>query len=160
MNLGSTILHGKLMMWRRTTTNQLWILQCLLHHLNDISLNLNKLYIYSIVEFTLNDDISSCKTITYKQLLPTSSSSAAAGGSLGVTQKAMTFGLGQTGHPEVTTDYHRGPRRRSSHVEQFVVIDAQCIFVACVYVAAQNANFSVAVTASSCARCWSSWCTV
>ena len=61
---------------------------------------------------------------------------AAAGGNLGVTQKAaiLGLGLGQTGHPEGTTDYHRRPCilcRRSSRLEQFVVIDAECTFVAC-----------------------------
>ena len=59
---------------------------------------------------------------------------AAAGGGLGVTQKAAILGLGQTGHPEGATDHHRRPcilYRRSSRLEQFVVIDAECTFVAC-----------------------------
>ena len=60
----------------------------------------------------------------------------AAGASLGVTQKAAAIiGLGQTGHPKGATDYHRWPCilcRRSSHVEQFVVINAECTFVACI----------------------------
>jgi len=53
---------------------------------------------------------------------------------LGVMQKATILGLGQTGHPDGTTDHHRRPCilcRRSSHLEQFVVIDAECTFVAC-----------------------------
>ena len=44
------------------------------------------------------------------------------------------YGLGQTGHPEGATDHHRRPCilcRRSSRLEQFVVIDAECTFVAC-----------------------------
>jgi len=60
--------------------------------------------------------------------------------SLGDTQKATTLGLGQTGHPEGATDYHRRPCilcRRSSCVEQFVVIDAECTFVACIQAAAE-----------------------
>ena len=51
-----------------------------------------------------------------------------------VTQKAAILGLGQTGHPERATDHHRRPCilcRRSSRLEQFVVIDAECTFVAC-----------------------------
>ena len=59
---------------------------------------------------------------------------AAAGGSLGVTQKAAILGFGQTGHPEGATDYHRRPCilcRRSLCLEQFVVIDTECTFVAC-----------------------------
>jgi len=65
---------------------------------------------------------------------------AAAGGGLGVTQKAAILGLGQTGHPEGATDHYRRPCilcRRSSRVEQFVVIDAECTFVACFYAAAE-----------------------
>jgi len=55
--------------------------------------------------------------------------------SLGVTQKASILGLGQTGHPDSTTDYHRRQcilYHWSSCVEQFVVIDTECIFVACI----------------------------
>jgi len=82
-----------------------------------------------------------------------------ASGSLGVTQKAAILGLCQTGHPEGTTDYHRRwciVCRRSSYVEQFVVIDTECTFVACVYSGGcANVNFSVGITTATCARCWS-----
>ena len=50
-------------------------------------------------------------------------------------QKAAILGLGQTGHPERARNYHRRPCilcRWSSCVEQFVVIDAECTFVACI----------------------------
>ena len=60
---------------------------------------------------------------------------AAAGDSVGVMQKATIFGLSQTGHPEGTTVYYRWPCilcRRSSCVEQSVIIDAECTFIACI----------------------------
>jgi len=45
------------------------------------------------------------------------------------------FGLGQTGHPESTMDYHRRLCilcRWSSRVEQFLIIDTECTFIACI----------------------------
>jgi len=48
--------------------------------------------------------------------------------------RSSASALGQTGHPEGATDYHRRPCilcRRSSRLEQFVVIDVECTFVVC-----------------------------
>ena len=70
---------------------------------------------------------------------------AAAGGSLGVTQKVTILGLSQTGHPQGTTDYYRRPCILCcsfSHVKQFVVVDTECT-LRCMYLGScWNANFS------------------
>jgi len=79
---------------------------------------------------------------------------AAAGGSLEVTQKATIFGLGQTGHLEGATDYHRRP---SVH---FVSLVLACGTVCrhrrrmhLLYLpGCWNANFFIAVTSLTCAN--------
>ena len=53
----------------------------------------------------------------------------------GSMQKATIHGLDHTGHPEGATNYHRRPCIPCCwflRVEQLVIIDTECTFVACI----------------------------